>query len=124
MPGYTHLQRAQPVFFSHWLMSYAFMFQQDCERLKSSLNRLNLCPLGSGAIAGNPFAIDRDFLSKELGFNSSTLNSMHAVGDRDFIVEFHFWASLTIIHLSKLAEDLLLFSSKEFNFVEISDSFR
>lgn len=124
MPGYTHLQRAQPVFWSHWLLSYGFMFQQDCERLKSSLQRLNVCPLGSGAIAGNPFNIDRDFLANELGFHSCSMNSMHAVGDRDFISEFHFWASLTSVHLSKLAEDLLLFSTKEFNFVEVADAYR
>ncbi|CAG2100712.1 unnamed protein product [Medioppia subpectinata] len=123
MPGYTHLQRAQPVYFSHWLLSFAFMYQQDCERLIAALDRMNVCPLGSGAISGNPFNIDRDFLAKELGFKSCSMNSMHAVGDRDFVAEFHFWSSLTVIHFSKMAEDLLLFSTKEFSFIEISDSF-
>ncbi|CAG2117175.1 unnamed protein product, partial [Medioppia subpectinata] len=102
MPGYTHLQRAQPVYFSHWLLSFAFMYQQDCERLLAVLDRMNVCPLGSGAISGNPFNIDRDFLAKELGFKSCSMNSMHAVGDRDFVAEFHFWSSLTVIHFSKM----------------------
>ena len=123
MPGYTHLQRAQPVYFSHWLLSFAFMFRQDCQRLVSLLDRMNVCPLGSGALSGNPFNIDRDFLAKELGFNSCSMNSMQTVGDRDFVAEFHFWSALTIIHMSKLAEDLILFSTKEFAFIEISDSF-
>ncbi|KAI1291755.1 Argininosuccinate lyase [Halotydeus destructor] len=123
LPGYTHLQRAQPVLWSHWLLSYAWMVQQDCERLASVRARLNYCPLGCGALAGNPFGIDRQALATQLGFVSGTPNSMQTVGDRDFIVEFHFWATLTSVHLSKLAEDLIIYSTKEFAFVTMSDMF-
>lgn len=123
-PGYTHLQRAQPVRWSHWLLSYAWSLQQDCDRLTAALDRLNSCPLGSGALAGNPFPIDRDWLAKELDFDRSTPNSMQAVGDRDFIVEYTFWAVLTATHLSKLAEDLIIYNTKEFGFVSMSDAFR
>lgn len=123
MPGYTHLQRAQPVLWSHWLLSFAWSFQADLMRLKGIHFRLNLCPLGCGAIAGNPFSIDREFVANELKFRAPTANSMHSVGDRDFIAEFHFWASLLAIHLTKLAEDIILFNSKEFNFVTLSDAY-
>lgn len=105
-------------------MSYAWMLQQDYTRLESNLSRLDICPLGSGALAGNPFNIDRQFLAKELKFSDCTPNSLQAVGDRDFIVEFQFWCSLTAVHLSKLAEDLILYSTKEFGFVTISDLYR
>uniref|UniRef100_A0A2I9LNS4 Argininosuccinate lyase n=1 Tax=Centruroides hentzi TaxID=88313 RepID=A0A2I9LNS4_9SCOR len=121
-PGYTHLQRAQPVRWSHWLLSYAWYFQQDAVRLECLTERVNVSPLGSGALAGNPF-VDRESLAEELNFSGCTQNSMHAVGDRDFIVEFVFWASLTSVHLSKLAEDLIIYGSKEFGFVTISDSY-
>lgn len=124
MPGYTHLQKAQPVLWSHWLLSFAWMLQQDYLRLKSCLDRMNVCPLGSGALAGNPFDINRETLAKQLGFTSPSHNSMHAVADRDFICEFQFWASLTALHFSKLAEDLIIYSTKEFGFVKISDTFR
>ncbi|KRT84166.1 hypothetical protein AMK59_1364 [Oryctes borbonicus] len=123
MPGYTHLQRAQPVRWAHFLLSHAWNFKSDCDKLQHMYKTTNVMPLGSGALAGNPFYIDRIKLAQDLGFEAITQNSMQAVGDRDFIAEFLFWSSLTGIHLSRLAEDLIIFSSKEFNFVEISDSF-
>lgn len=122
-PGYTHLQRAQPVRWSHWLLSHAWYFQQDTERLNNLITNIKILPLGSGALAGNPFNIDRELLAKELNFSACTQNSMQGVSDRDFVAEFMFWASLTSIHLSKLAEDLILYSSKEFGFVSISDAY-
>ncbi|RWS31877.1 argininosuccinate lyase-like isoform X2 [Leptotrombidium deliense] len=115
-PGYTHLQRAQPVRWSHWLLSYVCMFVQDFERLHQLNWRLNVCPLGSGAIAGNPFSVDTDFIAQMLSFRTSSSNSMYSVGDRDFVADFQFWASLTAVHLSKLAEDLIIYSTKEFSF--------
>ncbi|GJQ71237.1 hypothetical protein Trydic_g10979 [Trypoxylus dichotomus] len=123
MPGYTHLQRAQPVRWAHFLLSHAWNFKSDSDKLQDMYKRTNVMPLGSGALAGNPFYIDRMKLAHDLGFETVTQNSMQAVGDRDFIAEFLFWSSLTGIHLSRFAEDLIIFSSKEFNFVEISDSF-
>jgi argininosuccinate lyase len=140
MPGYTHLQRAQPVRWSHYLLRYvvqrddaisvdmtslshAWNLKKDCDRLDDILKLINVMPLGSGALAGNPFNVDRISLAKALGFDSVTKNSMHAVGDRDFIAEFLFWASMVGIHLSRLAEDLILYSSKEFEFVTIDDSY-
>lgn len=99
MPGYTHLQRAQPIRWSHWLLSYAWALKRDYDRLEEVSKRVDVNPLGSGAIAGNPFNIDRQFLSKELNFSAVTGNSMDAVGDRDYIVEFLFWASLLSTHL-------------------------
>jgi argininosuccinate lyase len=123
MPGYTHLQRAQPVRWSHYLLSHAWNLKKDCDRLDDILKLINVMPLGSGALAGNPFNVDRISLAKALGFDSVTKNSMHAVGDRDFIAEFLFWASMVGIHLSRLAEDLILYSSKEFEFVTIDDSY-
>lgn len=122
MPGYTHLQRAQPVQWSHWLLSYAWYLKEDCDRLLQVQERMNIMPLGSGALAGIPFSINRSLLAKELGFTKFTYNSMNAVGNRDFVAEFLFWASLTAVHLSRLAEDLILYSSKEFGFVSLSDS--
>ncbi|PSN43952.1 Argininosuccinate lyase [Blattella germanica] len=123
MPGYTHLQRAQPVQWSHWLLSHAWNFKVDSDRLMQLQDRVNIMPLGSGALAGNPFSINRSLLAKDLGFLKCSYNSMHAVGNRDFIAEFLFWASLTATHLSRLAEDLILYSSKEFGFVNLSDSY-
>lgn len=123
MPGYTHLQRAQPVRFSHWLLSHTWSLKNDADKLLQLRKNLNVCPLGSGALAGNPFQINRKKLSDELEFESITQNSMQAVGDRDYIVEFLFWASLTSTHLSKLAEDIIIYSSEEFGFVRLSDSF-
>jgi len=122
--GYTHLQRAQPVLLSHWLLSYAWMLHQDYSRLDSLLSRMNVCPLGSGAIAGHPFDVDRESLARDLGFHSCSHNSMHAVSDRDFVADFLYWASLTGVHLSRMSEDLVIYSTKEFSFVTISDQFR
>ncbi len=123
MPGYTHLQPAQPVRWSHWLLSHAWAWQRDAQRLDDLAVRVDLLPLGSGALAGNPFPIDRRALAADLGFAGITLNSMDAVGDRDFIAEFLFWAALTMIHLSRLAEDLIIYSSREFGFVTLADAY-
>ncbi|XP_019866389.2 argininosuccinate lyase [Aethina tumida] len=123
MPGYTHLQRAQPVRWSHYLLSHAWSLKKDCDRLKDILKLVNVMPLGSGALAGNPFHIDRLQLAASLYFDDITRNSMQAVSDRDFIAEFLFWASMVGIHLSRLAEDLIIYSSKEFEFITIADSY-
>jgi argininosuccinate lyase len=123
MPGYTHLQQAQPVRFAHWLLSYAWMCQRDKERLADLTKRVEVLPLGSGALAGNPFPLDRAFLAEQLGFSALSANSMDAVGDRDYILEFLSWAAITQVHLSRLAEDLVIYSSREFGFVEIDDAY-
>jgi len=123
MPGYTHLQPAQPVLFSHWLMSFFWKFQRDRERLADVAQRTAVLPLGAGALAGNPFGIDRQALAAELGFAAIAENSMDAVSDRDYVVEFLSWAALLQIHLSNLAEDLILWSSREFGFVELDDAY-
>ncbi|XP_014482446.1 PREDICTED: argininosuccinate lyase [Dinoponera quadriceps] len=123
MAGYTHMQRAQPVRWSQWLLSYAWYAKQDFERLLEVRKRVNIMPLGSGAIAGNPFPIDRRSLAAELGFDGITENSMHAVGDRDFVAEFLFWSSLSSVHLSRFCEDLIIYSTREFNFVQFADKY-
>jgi argininosuccinate lyase len=123
MPGYTHLQQAQPILFSHWLMSFFWKFQRDRERLRGVHERTSALPLGSGALAGNPFGLDRQWLAQELGFAGVLENSLDAVGDRDFVVEFLAWASLVQVHLSNLAEDLILWSSHEFGFVQLDDAY-
>ncbi|KIJ16807.1 argininosuccinate lyase [Paxillus involutus ATCC 200175] len=123
LPGYTHLQRGQPIRWSHFLLSHAFSFKNDLERLQQLIPRISVLPLGSGALAGNPFAVDREFLAKELGFLSLAENSMWGVGDRDFIVEFLMWSSLTMTHMSRLAEDLIIYSTAEFGFVALSDAY-
>lgn len=123
MPGYTHLQRAQPVLVSHWLMSHAWPLKRDCERLAEISNRLNALPLGSGALAGNPFKIDRAFLAKELNFARLSDNSMDATSDRDFVAETLFASTMIVTHLSRFAEDLIIYSSKEFGFVRIPEPF-
>ncbi|XP_031788000.1 argininosuccinate lyase isoform X2 [Nasonia vitripennis] len=123
MPGYTHLQRAQPIRWSHWLLSYAWSLKNDANKLKQMRKNVNVMPLGSGALAGNPFDIDREALATSLGFDGATENSMHAVGDRDFIADFLYWTSLTSMHLSRFAEDVIIYSSQEFDFLKISDSF-
>uniref|UniRef100_A0A1I8FVQ4 Argininosuccinate lyase n=1 Tax=Macrostomum lignano TaxID=282301 RepID=A0A1I8FVQ4_9PLAT len=124
MPGYTHLQRTQPVRWSHWLLSYASMLRRDCQRLADCRARTAMCPLGSGALAGNPFEVDRQALADALGFTSGvTWNSLDAVADRDFASEFQFAAAMIGNHLSRLAEDLILFCSKEFGFVTLSDAY-
>ncbi|MBI3942810.1 MAG: argininosuccinate lyase [Chloroflexi bacterium] len=122
MPGYTHVQRAQPVLFSHWLMAYFQMFRRDAARFEQIVAGSTL-PLGSGALAGNALGMDRDFLAQALGFGSVSQNSMDGVSDRDFVVEFLFAAALCQVHLSRMAEDLILYSSAEFGFVEIDDKY-
>jgi argininosuccinate lyase len=123
MPGYTHLQPAQPVRWSHWLLSHAWAWQRDAQRLDDLAQRVNLSPLGSGALAGHPFALDRHALAADLGFAGITPNSLDAVSDRDFIAEFLFWATMTMLHLSRLAEDLILYSTREFGFVTLADAY-
>ncbi|KAJ6455691.1 argininosuccinate lyase [Mycena sanguinolenta] len=123
LPGYTHLQRGQPIRWSHLLLSHATSFRYDLERLQQLVPRISILPLGSGALAGNPFAVDREFLAKELGFASIAENSMWGVGDRDFIVEFLMWSSLTMTHISRMAEDLIVYSTAEFGFVTLSDAY-
>ncbi|MEZ4634083.1 MAG: argininosuccinate lyase [Caldilineaceae bacterium] len=123
MPGYTHLQPAQPVRWSHWLLNHAWAWQRDAERLMQLRRRVNQLPLGAGALAGNPFKVDRAAIAAALDFDGVTANSMDSVSDRDFIAEFLFWASLTMIHMSRLAEDLIIYSSREFGFVTLADAY-
>ncbi len=123
MPGYTHLQRAQPVLLSHHLLAYVEMLQRDVERFHDGLKRTNLLPLGSCALAGTTFPIDRIYVAKLLGFDGISENSIDAVSDRDFAIEFLSDASLLIMHLSRLAEELILWSSEEFRFIEFPDAF-
>ncbi|MFZ1756151.1 MAG: argininosuccinate lyase [Caldilineaceae bacterium] len=123
MPGYTHLQPAQPTRWSHWILSHAWAWQRDAQRLDELTQRVSSLPLGSGALAGNPFGVDRDFLARELGFAAVAPNSLDAVSDRDFVAEFLFWASLTMLHLSRWSEDLIVYSSREFGFVGIADAY-
>ena len=129
IPGYTHLQRAQPVYFVHHLLAYVEMFERDYERLLDCLVRVNICPLGSGAIAGSTLPLDREFVARELGFVNAheepmvTQNSMDSVADRDFVVEFCSLAALLTVHQSRLCEDLILWSSAEFGFVTIGDAY-
>ncbi len=123
MPGYTHLQPAQPIRWSQWLLSYAWAWQRDALRLRDVLQRVNLLPLGNGALAGNPFPIDRDWLAQALGFAAPTPNSLDGVCDRDFVAETLFWATMTMLHISRWAEDLIIYSSREFSFVTIADAY-
>lgn len=123
MPGYTHLQQAQPVLFSHWLMSFFWKFQRDRERLADVARRTSVLPLGAGALAGHPLGIDRQALAAELGFAAVSENSIDAVSDRDYVVEFLAWAALVQVHLSCLAEDLIVWASREFGFVEIAEAY-
>ncbi|KAJ9062748.1 argininosuccinate lyase [Entomophthora muscae] len=122
-PGYTHLQRAQPIRWSHWLLNYAWRFKADAERLTQLKERFNLLPLGSGALAGNPFELDRLAMAKELGFAGVIQNSLVGVSDRDFIIEFLFWASMTMLHVSQISEDLILWSTAEFGFVQLHECY-
>lgn len=123
LPGYTHLQRAQPISFGHHMMAYVSMLQRDIERLQDSYKRINVLPLGAGALAGTTFPIDRHYVAEQLGFEKVYENSLDAVSDRDFIVEFLSNASLIMMHLSRLCEELVLWSSTEFDFVELDDAF-
>jgi len=123
VPGYTHLQQAQPVLFAHHMLAYFEMFTRDDERFQACRTRVNVLPLGSGALAGVPYPIDRDFVAAELGFAAVSRNSMDAVADRDFVAEFLFCCSLIMTHVSRLAEDLILWSSAEFGFITIGEDF-
>jgi len=123
VPGYTHLQRAQPILFAHHLMAYVSMFARDAERLQDSYKRINTLPLGAGALAGTTFPIDRHFVAEQLHFDRVYENSLDAVSDRDFILEFLSHASIIMMHLSRLSEELILWSSTEFRFVELDDAF-
>ncbi len=123
MPGYTHLQRAQPILFSHHLMAYSSMFLRDLERLKDSWKRIDLMPLGAGALAGTTFPIDREQVAELLDFQNIYANSMDAVSDRDYIVEFLANSSILMMHLSRLSEELILWMSSEFQFIEIDDAY-
>ncbi|KAK5944866.1 argininosuccinate lyase [Knufia obscura] len=123
MPGYTHLQRAQPIRWSHWLLSYGTSFQADLERLRQLIPRVNRSPLGAGALVGNPFNIDRAAIAKELGFDSLIPNSMTAVSDRDFILETLQWATMLMTHISRFSEDLIIYSTAEFGFVRLADAY-
>ena len=121
IPGYTHLRKAQPVLLSHYFLAYFEMFLRDYHRFEESFQRTDSSPLGSGALAGCSFPIDRKFLAEELGFSEITHNSLDAVSDRDYILDFLFAASTTLIHLSRLAEDLIIFSTPEFGWILLSD---
>jgi argininosuccinate lyase len=123
MPGYTHLQRAQPVLLAHHLLAYVFMLARDRERFQDCLERVNVMPLGSGALAGTAFPIDREQLARDLGFAAPSPNSMDAVADRDYILEFLSHAAILGMHLSRLSADLTLWATAEFSFVEFSDAF-
>ena len=129
IPGYTHLQRAQPVYFAHHLLAYVEMLERDGGRLEDCYGRVNVCPLGSGALAGSTMPLDREFVAKQLGFIDArgrpqiTQNSMDGVSDRDFMVEFCATSALIAVHLSRLAEDVILWFSSEFNFIKIADAY-
>src|SRR5215216_5311453 len=123
MPGYTHLQRAQPILLAHWWLSHYWALKRDVNRLKDLTKRVSVLPLGSGALAGTPFAVDRDVLAKSLGFAEISQNSLDAVSDRDFAAEYLFCCSMAAVHLSKLAEQVVLYTTAEFGFLELSDAF-
>jgi argininosuccinate lyase len=123
MPGYTHLQRAQPIRWAHWLLSYGSFFVTDLARLREVRARVNRSPLGFGALAGNPFGIDRKAMAKELGFDELLWNSLAGVADRDFVVETMQWGSMLMLHLSRMAEDLIVYSSAEFGFIRLADAY-
>lgn len=123
MPGYTHLQRAQPILLAHHLLAYYEMLKRDKSRFLESLKRVNVLPLGSAALAGSTFDLDREMVARELGFDGISDNSMDAVSDRDPVLEFLFNASVLMMHLSRLSEELVVWSSQEFGFVKISDAF-
>ena len=123
MPGYTHLQRAQPVLFAHHMLAYFEMFQRDVGRFRDCYQRTDVMPLGSGALAGVAYQTDREFLARELGFSRISANSMDAVSDRDFVVEFLAATSVCMMHFSRMSEELILWSSGEFGFIRLADEF-
>ncbi|WP_217518512.1 argininosuccinate lyase [Vibrio metschnikovii] len=122
LPGYTHLQRAQPVTFAHWCLAYVEMFERDYSRLQDALQRLDTCPLGSGALAGTAYPIDRQQLAHDLGFRRATRNSLDSVSDRDHVMELMSVASISMLHLSRLAEDMIFYNSGESGFIELADT--
>jgi len=122
VPGYTHLQRAQPIYFAHWCLAYVEMLKRDISRIDDLSQRMNQCPLGSGALAGTTFAVDRYQIAESLGFSSPCLNSLDAVSDRDFVLELLFVASTSMMHLSRMAEDLIFYNSGEAGFLQLSDN--
>ncbi len=122
IPGYTHLQKAQPILFAHFLLAYFQMLSRDRERFKDVGKRVNVLPLGSGALAGTNFPVDREWMAAQLGFDGVTRNSLDAVSDRDYIIEFVSAAALTMMHLSRLAEDLIIYSTQEFGFIKLGDA--
>ena len=123
MPGYTHVQRAQPVLFAHHMLAYFEMFGRDAERMRRARESADIMPLGSGAMAGVPYPIDRESVARELGFGKVSANSMDAVSDRDFLLDFHAAAATCAMHLSRLAEELVLWSSDEFGFIRLGDTY-
>jgi argininosuccinate lyase len=123
MPGYTHLQIAQPVLYAHHMLAYYQMFKRDAERFSDTLKRVNICPLGSAALAGTSYPLDRNFTAELLKFSSVSENSMDAVSDRDFVAETIFNCAMVMMHLSRLSEELILWSTQEFNFIELPDAF-
>ncbi|MDE2779451.1 MAG: argininosuccinate lyase [Chloroflexota bacterium] len=123
MPGYTHLQRAQPVLFAHHMLAYFEMLQRDAGRFRDCYRRTDVLPLGSGALAGVPYPTDREFVARELGFGSISANSMDAVSDRDFLLEYQAAASVCMMHLSRFSEEIVIWSSREFDFIRLSDEF-
>ena len=123
MPGYTHMQRAQPITFAHHLMAYAEMFKRDIERLNETYTRTDICPIGSCALAGTTYNLDREFEAKELNFSKITNNSLDGVSDRDFVIELLSDISIIMMHLSRISEEIILWSSWEFKFIELDDSF-
>lgn len=123
MPGYTHLQQAQPILLAHHLLAYFEMLQRDIERFHDCLKRTDVLPLGSGALAGVAYPVDRDFVARQLGFSTVSKNSIDAVSDRDFVIEYEAAAALTMMHLSRWAEEIVLWSSAEFGFLEIDDAY-
>lgn len=123
MPGYTHLQRAQPIRWAHWLSLHATFLANDLKRLEQVIERVNVSPLGSGALAGHPYGIDREYIAEELKFGGIIGNSLAAVSDRDFVVETMFWGSLILNHLAKLSEDLIIYSTAEFGFIKLADAY-
>lgn len=123
MPGYTHLQQAQPILFSHHLLAYYEMFKRDKERLEDCYKRTDVMPLGSGALAGTTFPIDRGYVARQLGFDNVTNNSLDAVSDRDFVIEFLAASSIMMMHFSRMSEELIIWSTSEFGFIELPDAF-
>lgn len=123
VPGYTHLQQAQAISLGHFWLAHEAKFSRDLARLEDALKRIDVCPLGSGALAGSTFNINRDFTAKELGFSQVSNNSLDAVADRDFVVEFEFVLSMIMVHLSQFAEEMIVWNSQEFSFIEINDAY-